>query len=482
MRTLFKKTFILLCCIYALAITSILRADFNYIDDMGRVLSGYKGWSFYSRFTTDFLSGIVHAGNYLSDISPLPQLLAVIIVALSGALIVEILADEGCSPIWGAIAMIPLGLSPYFLQCFSYKYDSPYMALSILFSVLPVFVFSKYKKKYKYIIYVISVIVAMLLVCTTYQAATGIFPMLVIALSLKMWNENELFSDIVKFAALSVVGYLAALLIFRFFIVVPVDFYASTDIVPISDLIPSLIKNFKTYFSVIYLDFRKLWLVVIAAICVLFVLANVLCSKRSKVAALVVSVIALILMLLVSFGAYIALAKPLFDPRGMYGFGAFVAIISVFVVCINKKVFNCSKICCLILGWLFIVFSFNYGNALSQQKEYTDFRITQVISSLNSLDIMTNGEEKIIEISGTIGYAPPVENQPSQYRMLRNLVPVLFSEDRSWGYTMLLNYYGLTDLKQDSSCDLKSQDLPVLVDNQLHTIKGNESEILIILK
>lgn len=39
-------------------------------------------------------------------------------------------------------AVVPLGLSPWFLECFSYKFDSPYMALSVLASVIP-FIFGR---------------------------------------------------------------------------------------------------------------------------------------------------------------------------------------------------------------------------------------------------------------------------------------------------------------------------------------------------
>ena len=477
-----KKTFIWLSVIYCVSLIAILRANFDYIDDMGRVLTGSKGWSFYSRFVTDFLSTFIHADNYLSDISPLTQIMAALIMALAGAVSVEILADDDCSPFWGAVSMIPLALSPYFLQCFSYKYDSPYMAMSVLFSVAPVLVFIKHTKKYRFCVYTLSALAGTLLVCTTYQAASGIFPMLCIAYALKMWNEKVSISHIVKFVLCSVAGYLLALIVFRLFIVIPVDFYASTDLVSVSSFIPSIFKNLTTYFGVILADFRSLWLLVIAVICVLFIFANIIKTKRSRLAAIFLSLTCLLLMAIVSFGAYLALSKPLFDPRGMYGFGAFIAFLSVSVVCINKPYIKYSRYACAVLGWMFIVFAFTYGNALSQQKDYTEFRISQVVNSLNSLDVMDNGKTKTIEISGTEGYAPAVEHQPSQYRMLRDLVPVLFSEDRSWGYTMLLNNYGLSCLEQHPEKDLAEMDLPVLVDNQLHTIKGDDENILIILK
>ena len=43
------KPFIILVFIYCLGIVSIIRANFNYIDDLGRVSDGYRGWMNWSR-------------------------------------------------------------------------------------------------------------------------------------------------------------------------------------------------------------------------------------------------------------------------------------------------------------------------------------------------------------------------------------------------------------------------------------------------
>ncbi|MCC8112102.1 MAG: hypothetical protein LIO74_11120 [Ruminococcus sp.] len=45
-----------------------------------------------------------------------------------------------------------------------------------------------------------------------------------------------------------------------------------------------------------------------------------------------------------------------------------------------------------------------------------------------------------------------------------------------------LTYYYDLDLKFDRSIDLFTYDLPVLVDNQYHTISGNDEYIYVIVK
>lgn len=77
------KPFIILAFIYCLGIVSIIRANFNYIDDLGRVSDGYRGWMNWSRYISEGLSVLIHTDSRLMDISPLPQILACLILAFA---------------------------------------------------------------------------------------------------------------------------------------------------------------------------------------------------------------------------------------------------------------------------------------------------------------------------------------------------------------------------------------------------------------
>ena len=126
-----KKTIIIIFFIYAFSLTSIIRANFNYIDDLGRIIEGKGAWEFFSRYTSNFLASIIHAGQFLTDISPLPQLIACFFLAIASGILIYTFSKKDKFSFWNIIAVIPLGLSPYFLECLSYKFDAPYMALSI---------------------------------------------------------------------------------------------------------------------------------------------------------------------------------------------------------------------------------------------------------------------------------------------------------------------------------------------------------------
>ena len=104
----------MLSLVYALGISAILRADFNYIDDMGRITFGYQGWDNFSRYISNLLSTFLHTGRYLHDISPLPQLLAAVVLAVAGVAAVRAVTGREKLTVWEYAAVLPMGLSPLF--------------------------------------------------------------------------------------------------------------------------------------------------------------------------------------------------------------------------------------------------------------------------------------------------------------------------------------------------------------------------------
>lgn len=469
-----RPTFLALTAVYVFGIAAIIRANYNYIDDQGRAAYGYKKWEGFGRYLSNFLSNFIHADSYLTDVSPMPQLLAAVIMALAGTLIVYMISGKMEFSWWNVIVLIPVGLSPYFLECFSYKYDAPYMALSVLFSVVPVLT-----RKCGSYVYVVAAILGILGVCMTYQAASGVFPMLVLVLCLKWWNDKEDVAQIREFLLQSIVGFLLGMVIYKAFIMPPANGYVSNSLPEISQLIPVTMEHLKKYYSLVVSDFKREWIVLVVFVTACFIDATVWSSKQKKIMAFFMACLTMILMALLAFGAYPVLEKPLYEPRAMYGFGVFLALIGI--VAVSQKAWYARAVC-LMLGWSFFAFSFTYGNALAAQKQYEEFRIEAVVEDLSELDVMKTDADKKIQVVGTIGYAPVIRNMPQDYNMLKRLIPVQFRENWTWGSYQLLRYYGLKNLKGSLSTDLKDAGLPMLKETMYHTIRGNEQNILVELK
>jgi hypothetical protein len=140
------KSVCILFGLYTIAISAILRANIYYGDDTGRALSGYNNWNTDGRYLSYIMAWGIHGDQYLTDISPLPQLIALFFLALTGVILLYLITGRKRYSFLELWATIPIALTPYFLNCLVYKYDSPYMALSVLASVIPL-LFSRYGYK-----------------------------------------------------------------------------------------------------------------------------------------------------------------------------------------------------------------------------------------------------------------------------------------------------------------------------------------------
>ena len=473
---LFKKKTMLICIFFAflISIYPIVRANYNYIDDLSRVMYGYKGWENFSRYTSNFLSGIIHADSYLSDVSPLTQIIAVLFLALSCGILLYSFCGERISA-WNIISVLLIGMNPYFLECISYKYDSPYMALSVLVSVIPL-IFANCNK----ILYFCVSIVCMVLMCTTYQGASGIYPMAMILYCFDLWNKKEN-RKAIQTIGVSVLGYLSGLCIFKFFIMnTSIHLYSSGELLPVLKLIPGFFEHLYLYYRNILFDFKIEWIVLVVILMIGFLIQETMESRRKKYEAFLGSVVCLFTLAILMFGLYPALKSPIYNPRAMYGFGIFVTFIAMKASSIKKEYLL--KIGCVSLTWCFFVFSFTYGNALSEQKRYTDFRIQLVLGDLNELECMNNENVKQVQICGDIGRSPVLENMPTDYMALERLVPTTFS-GYGWGEYYFCEYFDIRNVQWvDETTRSDVGELPVLKDTMYHMIKGNDEYVQIILK
>ena len=472
-----KKPFFILIIIYCLAFYPISRANFNYIDDLARVNTGERGWSNFSRFISEYLSIFIHSSRYLTDISPLPQLIAIFLLVLSSLIILHLFKNRKKITFVNIISVIPIALSPYFLECLSYKFDSPYMALSILASVIPFLFYGKGITKK--LTFSLVTFLGTIVMCTTYQAASGIIPLMALFLSYKFWNKKETMETI-KLLVLSAISYLFGLIIFKLFIMVPADTYVSSSFLPIKELIPKFFNNLKTYYSYIKSDFRKSCLILIGLLIICFIFVQVKQSKQKKILSIFFSIVLLVFSGLLVFGLYPALVKPLFTPRAMYGFGIFLALLGVNVTNSEKLYFP--KLIVLGLCWCLFTFSFTYGNALSEQKRYIDFRVQSVINELNDL---TQNTSKTIQLNGTIGKAPAIEHMPQGYQtILHRLIPQSFGNVWMWDIYYFVHYFKLNNVIVISDENATIPDnLEILKDTMYFTIETNDNDyILITLK
>lgn len=472
-----KKPFIILNLIYILAMTAVIRANFNYVDDLGRVARGYRGWNNFSRYLSDFFSAFIHANTYLTDISPLPQLLAVVALSLASVIILYAFSDDGKISLWRLPAVLPLGLSPYFLACLSYKFDAPYMALSVLSSVVP-FLFIKSSDK----AFAATAAGGILVMCTTYQVSSGIFLLVLLFWLFHQWLADADWHFLLKTGILGYGVYVLAVLIFRKVLMQAADTYVSTSMAPLFELGKVIKANLLQYLRLVKSDLPEGWLLLFALTGIIFLISCILNSKKSKMLSAVLGIALLLTGPVLAFGGYLVLIKPLFGPRAMYGIGAYIALLGVSACSAKSRNYlPCAASLCV--GWVLFAFAFTYGNALAEQKRYTDYRVVLAMSDLNRVRGAEN-QKYSLQLEGNIGKAPAVEASIRHYRILNRLVPSTLGADWHWNQEYFFNYFALRNVKKNNKNknDLRALQLPVVFDSSYHKIQSDGEHILLTLK
>ncbi|WP_394980222.1 glucosyltransferase domain-containing protein [uncultured Helicobacter sp.] len=512
--------------LYLVGIMTIIRADVYYIDDWNRAVIGYKEWDNFSRYISWFLATFMHMDTVLADVAPLTQLVAIGFLSFASVILVWSIREviwKKESSLWedsevphkkrltvlGIIASLPIGLSPYFLEELSFRYDSPYMALSVLFSVIP-FVFIHHVRAY------IPVgILCSLGMCMTYQASSGIEIILVLFFAFLMINQtNAGLKKTIIFVAVSLGNYLIALGIFKLFIMHPMSHsQASTEVLPKEELVSGVIQNLNTYLDYLWHDFG--WSgIKICFLClvVFFIISAVYQSKINKSAALILALAILIVDVCLSYGIYLVLSQPLTRPRAFIGIGVFTAILAIYVVSAwrgwaykkqDQKRTNSEKIAtrnggqriffvfsAIVVGffsWSLVVFANSYGNALSKQNEYQNFRLTILLSDLaNAVPKQAASKNYLYRIKGWITSSPVLENSSKSNRIMKRLVSLT---DGKWWVRTAMKHYGWGDvpdeqlevipesedwdkLKSDPRCNPETAGKRLkLVDNVYHRIE-----------
>ena len=427
----FLIEYVVLC---TFAISSIIRADFLYVDDYGRTYSGdVNDWNVYSRYLGKLLCKIMSGNKVVNDTSPLPQIVTIILMAISAALIIYALAPEKMRSKLMLIASVILTINPYFLENISLKIESILHGATTVLAALPLLFYKK-----RNIGYSLFVAVCIFLTCLTYQGATGLFPLFVIIIAADEWNEGKELKEIGKLIISSAAGYVAGLIYFRVLVMKPVQTHVSSEMLGIGKLLPGLFKNWFTYFQTVHQDFNAIWEILIILVIIFFCCIFVLHSKRNKAAAFFVSIITVALSAMSCMGIYVLLAEPIYEPRVMRVFGCFISLLCIYSVGrADKVMLYLSGIVSVVIVWCFITFSLTYGNCLSLQKEYTESRIQMIINWLN--ENCDRDESYKMDLRGGIGYAPAAVNDVECYPLLDKLIPKTL--DGSWGWSQYRLYY-----------------------------------------
>lgn len=478
-----SKQFIVLFFIYLLSVLTIIRANYDYIDDLGRIIFGYCQWLNFSRYITEFFAPIINGDYILNDISPLPQILACLFLAASSAIMLKAFSLNKETSLFSIIAVLPLGISPYFLECLSFKFDAPFMAFSIFISILPIL----FVKQLNYLKYFVLVFICTIAMCMSYQASSGLYIMSLMFYLVCDWNRGEAARSCIEKFVVGFASFSSSVILYKLLFVSETKGYVSTSIASYSHLLEKVLLNVKTYFALMSTDNILLWKALFVIICIMYLRSFTESSKKDKVFSFFVGLITIPIGMVSSLGCYIFLEKLSFFPRTMYGIGVFLAIIAL--ISVNHLPKNLmAKIASCAMSWVLFSFAFCYGNALAEQNHYDEFRTQLVIDDLyRNKDLLNNNSHRRIQLQGSTGYSPIVKRMVLRYGILGRLVPLKLNSDMDFGRIYPFYFFGLPNIDDDLSWEngykvIDATNMPIVVDTCYHTIKADDKSIVVIVK
>ena len=461
----FLKPFLFILAIYCVSMLAIWRSGVSFIDDNGRAFTG-KGWtSDFNRYSSSILSFfLIQLNTSLVDISPWSQIIAMAFLATASLLMVRYFGDIRKKT--HLVLSTLVGLTPFTLVCWLYKFDAPCMAMALLASTAP-FIFIKESSTKKDLLkFTAASAICLFITLTSYQAFSGVYLLIALAFILKFFLDDKKLLPLFKYLGCGLLGFLIASIAFK--LLPATSGYRSIETLSFGSLIPGIFHNIANIFVQLFTSFAPSWILftVLSFLCAgIAIFINTKSKTRRKIINLAAFIAFFFLAIPVSYGIYLFLADAPTNPRSLIGIGSVLAISSI--IAINKfskkqNIYTKAILIApaIILVYLFFIYSFAIGNALSDQHEYSSNINAAVADSLTQTYSREELAAKKLKIHGDIGLAPNVQHMNNLYPITAQIIDEFQTglSRTAWGswrlrfnYGLKYNHYELLD--QDISCE-----------------------------
>lgn len=379
----FFKYFSFTFICYAVPLIAIGLSNYPYLDDTSRRAMGYTGFgNDYSRWGSEFLAWILQGSRHLVDTGLTNFIVTALILALSSLLLVSVISKVNYLSLFVSLM---IGLNPWSLGLFSFKFDSPFMAMSILMSIVPFLFWEKRQ-------FVVISFFALFLMYNTYQASSGIF--LVIFL-IKIYRSLTQRIDGKKLKTNLLMGGLSFILpTIAYFIqlkLLPVAEGHSSNSMLSQNLLLQPFTNVRLFLSAFKYNSAKIWIAIFAVLLVFFIIKEIINSDNNLAFSSLSLAVFFVLGTFLSFGIYLFLQQLTPALRYIYGFPFFLACLAIMLFDGQKAKIpvlgKVGKLVPVLLSFFIIQFSFVYAGTLQSQREALQQQSAKLENSLEKVDL-----------------------------------------------------------------------------------------------
>jgi hypothetical protein len=497
----FWKPTLVVFGILLVAQLALLRANVYYGDDLGRAVRGYSWLADFGRYSSSLLATVLNVNYSLIDISPLTQILALLVLAITGTLLAYILCRHRLN--WFSVIFASLiGLSPFMLEPLSYRFDAPYIAISVLCCIVPFIFWQKLlhqSSRQRLKILTISTL-CVLITFTSYQASNGIFLVVLLGMILSDIILQVKWRKICSKALLMSSAYLLATLaywlilittsvLFQIFFGRSNIGYVNIDVFSPPEMFSGIITNAQTIYQVVFSSLNPIWSGLLVAILATSIVCLFATSKRRGVTRAIDPVLGVIFVAIgvpLSCGILLLLQIFLTPARTFTGLGVLLAIIII----IPLRQFSPSKRTLLLAApslifiWSLLTFSLAYGNAAADLQRYGNYRIEALLDSFSSIYQTPDAvAQTVVNIDGTIGDSAIMRQLRLRYPVINHYLASgqYILGEGVWAEYRFAHYYGRPQKIAFGPCQTDGKDL--LLGNFYHDIYASASgEICVKLK
>ncbi|MDR2833784.1 MAG: glucosyltransferase domain-containing protein [Streptococcaceae bacterium] len=414
-----KKTGIItLLIIYLSTLVPVGFVNFPYIDDNLRRANGIPNFgAHYSRWVSEIASWVVQGSRRVTDLGLTTFILSAFILTVTSVLFVYVLVGKKATILSFILSSI-IGLNPWFLNAVAFRFDTPYISLSLLFSVLPFLWWKKEKRNF-----VIFSTIGLFCMYNTYQASSGIYLVLALLMLLTDFLNGKEVKNVVLLGLYSLLSFfLGTVLYMGQLQILPATANETSQIMK-DDYFSKIVTNLHTYFSTIYHHSARIWIFMSVVSILCFAFSMLYQVKIAKKLAFGYLSIYFILSAIASFGIYIFLENPIAPDAPRYNYGFAVWLISMFILAstqIRLKPINILKnVVFGLFSYYLISFVFVFSSMLHIQKDIFEHQSIMLAQELTQ--IYEPGDQVFIQ--GFLRDSEVFKSTTRNYPILSQIVP-----------------------------------------------------------
>lgn len=459
-------------------------SNYPYIDDTVRQITGMTNFAaHYSRWISEIGSWIVQGSRHLTDQGITTFVLSATVLSLTSILALYLLYPEKKVPLAASVMSIFIGINPWFLECISFRFDGPFIAMSLFFAFSGYLLYRKNTP-----LLILSVSFSVFLMCNTYQASSGIAIVVPLVLSYQALLDGARLSEVLRKLCYSAIGFILGMIIYLLETKLNSALSTrgdTTEIVRFSQMPMKILENTGAYFNEIIQNSAKIWLLMAAFVLIGFIIYSLKVSKLTLSKTLVYLVVFLVVASVLSYGVLLVFETALVQKNGRYG-GYGLSVLLALLGCLSVSQLKASKfyfIQSVLLVWFMFYqfsFSFGYGYLLANQKDTMEYQTQMIAQDLKG--IVTN-ERFTIFSNALYDESPVVLNAQRNYPILKKLIPDI--NNTYWPNEFYLhNLTGLNVRLAPERYDFTNfpehdPSIITITKNSLYNIYINENQIFI---